>query len=622
MEARSNDAAQEGQGHGVFESPPVPNDFPVFTPSQHEAMASPFPVFGAEEAASPYEPAPSPYEPAPSPYEPAPSPYEPAPSPYEPAPASPSTFTGFPPDDEQAQPSYAETPSYADAPPAATPPPAWQSFAPGGPPPAEESPAERNASGSWAFEIPEASTTSWSPFGGSGATEPPTDIPDAAPAGPREYTSVFDQPSAPPPAAEQPPHASQEPAYPPAPVEPAYPPAPPEPAYPPAEPAYPPAAPAYSAQFEPEPEPERAPQPDSYDDRSAGFAASGGAAAAATGVAAVAKASVPVASRVAPPSDAVPSPKPSGRVYGSSAGTGQLAGTTQNGVEPERSAHNPAQQQAPQQQAGWPQPDTSAAAGQGLATARAAVSVGRITPPEPGQPTGAASVQPGVYGRAVQPADYGPGEGEPGSAQPMAYGAAPLAPPGTRPPGGGPLGSPATAGALQQPGDAAQPGMPPSRTSGMPAYSDLLGPAQPTGGQTGEPAGSPNSISAQLGPQLSTDPDQGRFDSFKQETEPPAPTRGGTAKVLVMVIGACLLLIGLAFGALWAVGKLVGGGNSDSLAVGQCVQRKDNTAVIVDCGAAGSFKITKKVTDQKDCPNPQNDALTQGSEIYCLEPNP
>jgi hypothetical protein len=151
----------------------------------------------------------------------------------------------------------------------------------------------------------------------------------------------------------------------------------------------------------------------------------------------------------------------------------------------------------------------------------------------------------------------------------------------------------------------------------MPAYSDLLGPAQPPA-----PVGAPQkpSIPTQRAPQSQPGPDQSRFDSFKPEPEPPAPAKGSTAKVLVMVIGACLLLIGLAFGALIAVGKLVGGGGEE-LAVGQCVKRQDNTAVVVDCGTAGSFKITKKVTAQQDCPNPQNDALTQGSDIFCLEPN-
>jgi hypothetical protein len=151
----------------------------------------------------------------------------------------------------------------------------------------------------------------------------------------------------------------------------------------------------------------------------------------------------------------------------------------------------------------------------------------------------------------------------------------------------------------------------------MSAYSDLLGPAQPAAVATSAPQ--KPSIPTQRAPQSQPDPGQSRFDSFKPEPEPPAPTKGGTAKVLIMVIGACLLLIGLAFGALIAVGKLVGSG--DELAVGQCVKRQDNTAVVVDCGTAGSFKITKKVTTQQDCPNPQNDALTQGSDIFCLEPN-
>jgi hypothetical protein len=149
----------------------------------------------------------------------------------------------------------------------------------------------------------------------------------------------------------------------------------------------------------------------------------------------------------------------------------------------------------------------------------------------------------------------------------------------------------------------------------MPAYSDLLGPAQPPAPPLGPPA-----IPTQRGPQQQpVNGDQGRFDNFRPEPEPPTPAKGGTAKVLVMVIGACVLLIGLAFGALWAVGKLVGGGTE--LAVGQCVQRQDTTAVVVDCATAGSFKITKKVTNQQDCPNPQNDALTQGSDVFCLEPN-
>ncbi|NUT31621.1 MAG: hypothetical protein HOV79_00965, partial [Hamadaea sp.] len=75
---------QERRGYGVFEAPPAaPEDFPVFTPSQPGMAPSPFPVFGAEEAA----PA-APAQAAPA--------YEPAA--YEQAAPSASAFGGFPPD--------------------------------------------------------------------------------------------------------------------------------------------------------------------------------------------------------------------------------------------------------------------------------------------------------------------------------------------------------------------------------------------------------------------------------------------------------------------------------------------------------------------------------------------
>jgi hypothetical protein len=197
---------------------------------------------------------------------------------------------------------------------------------------------------------------------------------------------------------------------------------------------------------------------------------------------------------------------------------------------------------------------------------------------QPGQPT-----QSTVYGRQAQPTMYG----APAATQPQQ---APPADP-----------SQSTAG----------------RGQGMAAYSDLLGPAQPP--TAPPPPQQQPPIPAQRKPPGGDDADQSRFAAFKPEVEAPAPAKTSTAKVLVMVIGACVLLIGLAFGALLVVGKLVGG--NDELAVGQCVKRQDNSAVVVDCSAGASFKITKKVTNQQDCPNPQNDALTQGDSIFCLEPN-
>jgi hypothetical protein len=308
----------------------------------------------------------------------------------------------------------------------------------------------------------------------------------------------------------------------------------------------------------------------------------------------------------------VPQSRGSGRVYGSSAAqpvspAAQVI-SAPPAVQPTADAA-PAAVRIPTQ----PGPQSRSA---GAATARASVSVGRVSQAEAAA-VPQSSAQPGVYGAPAQPAVYG------GPAQPAAYGSA------AQP-------APEPFSAAAQPPTPAQPPASPAptgRAAGMPAYSDLLGPAQmppaapaasgqwgaPGQGPGGQPAGP---VSAQRPPQAPAEPEQNRFDKFSAEPEPPASSRGGTAKVLVMVIAACVLLIGVAFGVLFAVNKLLGGSDPE-LAVGQCVQRDGNTAVVIDCGSAGagSFKITKKVSDQKDCPNPQNDALTQGSDIFCLEPN-
>ncbi|NUR72667.1 MAG: hypothetical protein HOU81_17760, partial [Hamadaea sp.] len=370
----------------------------------------------------------------------------------------------------------------------------------------------------------------------------------------------------------------------------------------------------------------------------------------------VAKAAVPVASRIAPPAEAVPPSRGTGRVYGSttsqpvtpapeatgpasqsmsSAEPGPVSNVPMAPPAPAPAAYGspaPGQYGTPTMQPEQPSAQIPAQAGPpsrpAQASARASVSVGRVSPAEVGG-VPQTSGQPGVYGAPAQPTVYGGGA----AAQPGVYGSA------------APAATPTQPSAPEQPPAPMQPPVSPApagRGAGMSAYSDLMGPpqaasappTQPTGTQsTGgwgdpAPAAAPPSIPQQrpagVPPQQPTQPtgsEQNRFDKFTAEPEP-APSKGGTAKVLVMVIAACVLLIGVAFGVLFAVNKVFGGGSDSSLAVGQCVQRSGNSASVVDCGSAGtgSFKIVKKVADQKDCPNPQNDALTQGSDIYCLEP--
>ena len=658
--------------------PSAPSTFGGFPPDTAEEPApyapppTPPSSFAPQPGESVYVPAPavvpmptSYSDPAPAYGDPAPSYGDPAAGYGEPAYGEPARGYGDPAPARPEEPSWAQP----SPPPAGAGAPAWQSFAPSGPPPAEEPPAPEGRTGSWAFEIPQASSSGWSPFGGESAPQA-EDFNE-----PREYTSIFDQPGG---ARPEEPAASAYPAepapardpyaapqtYPPAespyaPPQPSY--AAPEPAsYAAPEPSYAAPEPSYAA-----PEPSYAAPESDYPGSPAAPAASpvsfGGAPeqaaalgaplvaaeAPATGSAAVAKASVPVASRISPPSEPVPQSRASGRVYGSAA-----APAASPAASPAAQVSPAPQTPAEQESAGRipSQPGPQGRPAQGAATARASVSVGRVSPEEVSgvsQPAGQAAVygapaQPAVYGSSAQPAVYG----APAQAVPSAYGAAPPAPVQipAQPP------APPQAQAQQQPVSPA----PTGRAAGMSAFSDLVGTAQTTPAQTppapaphpgqwgapgqsgGVPGGQPigaappgqqqrpgsGPVPAQRSPQAPAAGDQNRFDQFSAEPEPPVSGKGGTAKVLVMVIAACVLLIGLAFGVLFAVGKLVGG-DEEGLAVGQCVQRDGSTAVAVDCASAGagSFKIVKKVSDQKECPNPQSDALTQGSDIFCLEPN-
>ncbi|MBB5871113.1 hypothetical protein F4553_004492 [Allocatelliglobosispora scoriae] len=311
-----------------------------------------------------------------------------------------------------------------------------------------------------------------------------------------------------------------------------------------------------------------------------------------------ASASVPVASRLSPPTEPVQPARSEPRVYGAArpAEISDEPGPAPIAAEPP----------VVPQQASAPVAESTGRP----AVARASVSVGRITPTDAVQPPPA---QSGVYGRP-QSTVYG---SPAAAAQAAAAQSAPAdAPPANVYGGGGATGTLQGGGGLPAQSGPAPTGT--QRGGGMPPYGDLLGPASAQVPQR-QPTQLPNNlVPAQRGPGAApAEPAQDRFGNFKPAEEPPAPVR--SSKVLFIVIGACVLLLGIALGTLWVVGNVMAE-KPATFGVGQCVKQDGTKAVAADCTEAGAFTVTEIVTEKSKCPDSTQPTIVQTNGILCLKP--
>ena len=313
---------------------------------------------------------------------------------------------------------------------------------------------------------------------------------------------------------------------------------------------------------------------------------------------------MPVASRLSPPAEAVQPTRSEPRVYGaarSAAVDDEPASQPVAQVEP----IVPAQAVAPvQENTGRP------------AVARASVSVGRVSPVEAIQPP--APTQPGVYGRPQSTVYGSPAAAAQAAAAQTVSPQQEAAPQPLLSPQQGVYGGAATGGPTQTVGAG-------QRASGMPPYGDLLGPATPQSPpqqqapsrQLPQQPPSNTMVPSQRAPLAQPEPAPDRFNNFKPAEEPPAPVR--SSKVLLVVILACVLLLGLALGTLWVVAEMVDD-KPTSFGVGACVKQEGTTAVTAACTDAGAFQVTEIVTEKGKCPDVTQPTIEQAGGILCLKP--
>ncbi|MEV4640777.1 hypothetical protein AB0J80_25885, partial [Actinoplanes sp. NPDC049548] len=123
--------------------------------------------------------------------------------------------------------------------------------------------------------------------------------------------------------------------------------------------------------------------------------------------------------------------------------------------------------------------------------------------------------------------------------------------------------------------------------------------------------------------------DQGRFDSFKPETQPVAePPKPETphVRMLPVLLGVILgagLLVGLTFGITWLIARGSDSGGF-SVAIGDCVKRDGTKAVTAKCSDAGSYEVTAIVDTPQQCPDPLqphvlNPAADNKTKVLCLK---
>jgi hypothetical protein len=131
----------------------------------------------------------------------------------------------------------------------------------------------------------------------------------------------------------------------------------------------------------------------------------------------------------------------------------------------------------------------------------------------------------------------------------------------------------------------------------------------------------------------SSEPQRGRFDSFKPDApeppkaEPPTPqVRNG--RVLLGVLTAAVLILVVPLGGLWLLGKLRHDEAPFIPEVGQCVRNEGDRPVSADCGAEGAFQVVSKVEQLEECPAPQQAHVvipasdSNPRQVLCLQPAP
>jgi collagen type III alpha len=132
----------------------------------------------------------------------------------------------------------------------------------------------------------------------------------------------------------------------------------------------------------------------------------------------------------------------------------------------------------------------------------------------------------------------------------------------------------------------------------------------------------PDETSSWAGPE--GEGDQSRFDQFKPEPETavkpePAPTRVRMLPIVVGVVLVGALIIGLAMGVVWLLGRSSDSGFSAS--AGDCVKRSGTEAVKATCGDAGSFTVVSVVDSKDKCPDANQPYVLNGkSQVLCLKP--
>ncbi|GGM43580.1 hypothetical protein GCM10011608_30410 [Micromonospora sonchi] len=326
-----------------------------------------------------------------------------------------------------------------------------------------------------------------------------------------------------------------------------------------------------------------------------------------------ASASVPLASRVEPPADhaALPAgtPPPQPRVYGRAAQPEQ--------PESAQEWDSPRFDQGPDPRLGDRDiPDAFPAANAPASPAPAPAFPG-LPAFADAPPTSRAMNGVKPHAEPERPADpFGPPSGDrfgssggdpfggPGAGSFGGPGGDPFGGPGGGSfggPGGDPFGSPG-ADSFGGPGGGSFGGQPERAgaygSAGRPEPADHTSAFAPQQSGTPWTPGSP-----------ATEPDQGRFEAFKPVAEPapdaPAPkVRNG--RVLAAVLVAAVLILAIPLGLLLLLGKIGGSDEAGTFnpAVGSCVKRSGDSAVVADCGEPEAFTVVTKVASKDKCPDP------------------
>jgi collagen type III alpha len=130
------------------------------------------------------------------------------------------------------------------------------------------------------------------------------------------------------------------------------------------------------------------------------------------------------------------------------------------------------------------------------------------------------------------------------------------------------------------------------------------------------------------------DEDQGRFDSFKQDSPEVVPTEVAKpetphVRMLPVILGVILgaaLIVGLTLGVTWLIARgSHDGGTGFSVSAGDCVKQQGNEAVTANCSDPGSFEVTAIVDTKEQCPDPNqpyvvNPADNGRTQVLCLKP--